>query len=379
MDDATADAYLARIGATREPPVGRRPCADADGPAPDDGAVREPEHPSRRDGSRSTRTLSSTRSSPGAAAASATSSTAPSRCCSRHLGYDVTLLAARVYGDAGPGPLFDHLTLRVDVDQAPWLVDVGFGRFVVAPVPARRARRPARPGRRRPGRGDRTTATSTSGSTTSPQLRVEQRPRALADFAPTCWYQQTSPDSHFTQSLTCSRPTGDDGRVTISDRLLITTVAGERTETTPGSDAEVLAAYREHFGFTLDRLPTAARVLSRRSGGGGPERERRQRPGVALGHPHQGRRVRDRLDRQPPLELGAQGLGVLAVAAAARSGAAPRRRTRRRTAGTRGTRGAARASAGGRRRRAPARGRSGRRGTPRHPDSVKPKVVTSAK
>ena len=85
---------------------------------------------------------------------------------------------------------------------------------------------------------------------------MEQRPRALDDFAPTCWYQQTSPDSHFTQSLTCSRPTGDHDRVTISDRLLITTVAGERTETTLGSDAEVLAAYREHFGFTLDRLPT---------------------------------------------------------------------------------------------------------------------------
>ena len=84
----------------------------------------------------------------------------------------------------------------------------------------------------------------------------EQVVAALTDFGPTCWYQQTSPDSHFTQSLTCSRPTGDHDRVTISDRLLITTVAGRRTETTLGSDAEVLAAYREHFGFTLDRLPT---------------------------------------------------------------------------------------------------------------------------
>ena len=90
-----------------------------------------------------------------------------------------------------------------------------------------------------------------------PQLLVEQRPRVLDDFAPTCWYQQTSPASHFTQSLTCSRPTGDHDRVTISDRLLIVTVGGERTETTLGSDDEVLAAYREHFGFTLDRLPTA--------------------------------------------------------------------------------------------------------------------------
>ncbi len=177
----------------------------------------------------------------------------------RHLGYDVTLLAARVYGEVGPGPLFDHLTLRVDVDDAPWLADVGFGRFVVAPfrldvhddqhdlagvvrVVETDADHPW--GDLQVRVGDR------------PQLLVEQRPRVLADFAPTCWYQQTSPDAHFTRSLTCSRPTGDHGRVTISDRLLITTVDGERTETTLRSEEDVLAAYRDHFGFTLDRLPT---------------------------------------------------------------------------------------------------------------------------
>jgi len=173
----------------------------------------------------------------------------------RHLGYDVTMLAARVYGDAGPGPLFDHLTLRVDVDQAPWLVDVGFGRFVVAPFRLDvRADQHDLAGVVRVAETHEGDLDVRLGD--RPQLRVEQRPRVLGDFAPTCWYQQTSPDSHFTQSLTCSRPTGDHGRVTISDRLLITTVAGRRTETTLGSDEEVLGAYREHFGFTLDRLPT---------------------------------------------------------------------------------------------------------------------------
>src|ERR1700712_2686623 len=52
----------------------------------------------------------------------------------RHLGFEVTRLAARVHTPAGLGPPFDHLTLRVDLDE-PWLVDVGFGKFVASPVP----------------------------------------------------------------------------------------------------------------------------------------------------------------------------------------------------------------------------------------------------
>lgn len=171
-----------------------------------------------------------------------------------HLGYDVTLLAARVYGDHGAGPLFDHLTLRVDLEE-PWLVDVGFGRFIAAPVRldvGTEQRDPA---------GTVRIVTTVEGDLVvefegRAQLKVEQRPRALADFGPTCWYQQTSPSSHFTQSLTCSLPTAD-GRVTLSDRLLITTVDGRRTERELGSDDDVRAAYRELFGIHLDTLPTS--------------------------------------------------------------------------------------------------------------------------
>jgi N-hydroxyarylamine O-acetyltransferase len=42
----------------------------------------------------------------------------------------------------------------------------------------------------------------------APQYRIERRARSLADFGPTCWWQQTSPESHFTQSTICSRLTG---------------------------------------------------------------------------------------------------------------------------------------------------------------------------
>jgi len=52
----------------------------------------------------------------------------------RALGFRVTLLSACVARDVGgEGPEFDHLTLRVDLEE-PWLADVGFGVSFVEPL-----------------------------------------------------------------------------------------------------------------------------------------------------------------------------------------------------------------------------------------------------
>jgi N-hydroxyarylamine O-acetyltransferase len=85
------------------------------------------------------------------------------------------------------------------------------------------------------------------------------RPRVLEDFLPTCWYQQTSPSSHFTQGTICSRLT-DDGRVSIAGRLLIRTSAGQRTEEQIAGDEELLAAYRDLFGIELPAVPRIPEV-----------------------------------------------------------------------------------------------------------------------
>jgi N-hydroxyarylamine O-acetyltransferase len=74
------------------------------------------------------------------------------------------------------------------------------------------------------------------------------------DCVPTCWSQQTSPLSHFTQSTICSRLT-PGGRVSISGRLLIQTQGGVRTEHRLDTDDTLLAAYRDHFGIALSRVP----------------------------------------------------------------------------------------------------------------------------
>ncbi len=171
------------------------------------------------------------------------------------LGFETTYLGARVVQPEGLGPPFDHLALRVDCPE-PWLADVGFGRHAEHPL-----RLDVRTDQADPD-GTYRVVDADHGDVEvwrqgRPQYRAERRPRALLDCEATCWWHQTSPKSHFTQSTVCSLLT-EDGRVTLSDGLLIRTVDGQRHEQTLTSDAEVLDAYRTWFGIELDRVPRRA-------------------------------------------------------------------------------------------------------------------------
>jgi N-hydroxyarylamine O-acetyltransferase len=180
-------------------------------------------------------------------------------CLLERLGAQVRRVAARVYGDDGRlGPPFDHLALivRLPDQTGPWLADVGFGSHSAYPL-----RADARAGQADP--GGRFLLTDTPGGDIDvikdgqPQYRIEPRERALEDFVPTCWWQQTSPRSHFTTSVVCSRLTSG-GRISISGHRLIRTVDGQRSEDDLPDDQAVLAAYRDHFGIDLDRVPKPA-------------------------------------------------------------------------------------------------------------------------
>jgi N-hydroxyarylamine O-acetyltransferase len=181
------------------------------------------------------------------------------------LGADVRMVAARVYGDRGRlGPPMDHLALivRSRGGQIPWLVDVGFGRHSVLPLRFDSRTEQIDAGGRfllvdveeSPESGPGDVDVFKDGA---PQYRIETHPRCLADFAPTCWWQQTSSQSHFTRSVICSRLTAQ-GRISLNGRTLIRTEAGRRVEEQLDNDDDVLTAYRTHFDMALDRLPLVA-------------------------------------------------------------------------------------------------------------------------
>ncbi|MFE9097712.1 arylamine N-acetyltransferase [Streptomyces sp. NPDC007264] len=190
----------------------------------------------------------------------------------RALGFDVTLLAARVYGEEGRiGVPYDHLALRVrSVDGGDWLADVGFGAHSHLPLAFGDRGEQQDPGGtfRVVEAGPDAAGVRGGGDTVefedldvlrdgSPQYRLEVRPRVLGDFVTGVWWNSTSPASHFVRSLVCSRVTEDGGRITLSGRRLTLTDPDGRKETSElGGDEEVLRAYRERFGIELDRVPT---------------------------------------------------------------------------------------------------------------------------
>ena len=171
----------------------------------------------------------------------------------RELGFRVSLHPARVHrGDGRFGAPFDHLALLVDLEE-PWLADVGFGRF---------ARRPLRLTTTEPQadvEGEFLVLDAPGGDVEvrhdgQPAYRLERRARELADFVPACWWQATSPDSHFTRNLLCTLPTAQ-GRVTLAGEQLIETVDGKRVERTLAGQ-DLVEAYQEYFGISVNEAPS---------------------------------------------------------------------------------------------------------------------------
>lgn len=187
------------------------------------------------------------------------------------LGYDVALLAARVYGDEERlGIPYDHLALRVrTVDGGDWLADVGFGAHCHLPLAfGERGEQDDPAGTFRIVEAQPDAAGVRGGHDTVEtadldvirdgrrQYRLEVRPRVLGDFVAGAWWHSTSPVSHFTRSLVCSRVTENGGRITLSGRRFTVTGAdGSREERELGTDEEVLGVYRERFGIELGSVP----------------------------------------------------------------------------------------------------------------------------
>jgi N-hydroxyarylamine O-acetyltransferase len=199
----------------------------------------------------------------------------------RRLGFSVTLLSARVaQADGGFSPEFDHMALLVhDLEDADWLADVGFGDSFRQPLRLQAdVEQDGGDGYRYRLRfhasgsteSDHSTDASSDAGEASGASWLMQRcadpqgsetdwqsqywfsvqPHVMADFADRCHFHETSPDSHFTQRRICSLAV-PDGRITLSDRHLITTLHGVRVERDLASEDEYRDMLAEQFGITL--------------------------------------------------------------------------------------------------------------------------------
>lgn len=169
------------------------------------------------------------------------------------LGFDVCMLSAQVRSaDGSFGPDFDHMLLRVTLDE-PWVADVGFGDSFVDPLPLLAGASHREHGRvfgvvkengvwelfRNDDDGE------------APLYRFTEVPRHLSDFEYMNHYQQTSPESGFTRRRVCSIAT-PEGRITLSGMRLIVTSEGARMERVLSGEAELQRCLRESFGVEFD-------------------------------------------------------------------------------------------------------------------------------
>lgn len=180
----------------------------------------------------------------------------------RALGFEVDVVSARVAGRDGElGPPFDHMALLVAVPDEPcrFLVEVGFGDASTRPIPLTDGREQSDRDRdvrvRDLGDGcwayDERRIEGDEPSNWTTQYVFETTPRRLAEFAEMNEHQQRSPDSHFRRQPVCSLLT-DRGRVTVSaDRLIESSITGDRHETTLTA-ADRRRVLRERFGVDVD-------------------------------------------------------------------------------------------------------------------------------
>lgn len=186
------------------------------------------------------------------------------------LGYDVILLAARVFNRTKRllGPEFDHLTLSVAVPEQleeRYLVDVGFPdafKFPLRLLDGTLERQGDHDVRLRRDTSE-TWYVETRGLDPSSEWEERYRftlhPRQLSDYTKMCLYHQTSPEAPFTQKRLAVISTKDDGRLVFTDegekgpRIIETkrSHSGTTKTVTLLEECQVKEILKTYFGLVL--------------------------------------------------------------------------------------------------------------------------------
>lgn len=178
------------------------------------------------------------------------------------LGFKVTMLSARVYEGAQLGPEFDHLVLRIGMED-PVIADVGFGDSFLEPLRLNTSEEVLQHGTlyRLSGTHDARVLERGRDSDWEQQYVFSSSPHRLAEFEAMCQHHQTSPESMFTRKVVCSRAT-EGGRITLSNGRLIITSGKRREERIIETEEEYRRILMTHFGIDLGEDARVDRLIS---------------------------------------------------------------------------------------------------------------------
>ena len=186
------------------------------------------------------------------------------------LGFAVDGLAARVRWMVPPEALprpRSHMALRVIVDGAPWLADVGFGGCVLtAPLHLdSTAPQPTRHGtfRLTPTGSDRLLEASL-GADWAPLLEIAREPQLDVDYELANWYASTHPSSLFRRTLMIARTTPRARYALLQNRLTVRTPDGAVERSALTAD-EIERALTDIFGLPVE--PEWRPVIERAAAG----------------------------------------------------------------------------------------------------------------
>ena len=187
----------------------------------------------------------------------------------RTLGYEVSCLASRVVWNQpedAPSPR-SHKLLRVELDGASYLVDVGFGVAVpTCPLllqPDLAQQTPHEPFRLVPREHGYLLLQALAGTEWRPLYRFTLDPAVPADYEVSNWYTSTHPSSPFVQNLLAARADPDRRNTLINGQLNTYWLDGRKEQQALTSLEELKDVLREVFHVNLPKAPELDHALER--------------------------------------------------------------------------------------------------------------------
>jgi N-hydroxyarylamine O-acetyltransferase len=176
------------------------------------------------------------------------------------LGFQVTNLAARVLWNVPEGVITprSHMLLRIDLENQPYIIDVGFGGLTLTGV----LRLEIDAEQATPHEPFRLIATN-EGFIMQARLReawqalyrFDLQPQLLPDYEVTNWYLSNHPASHFTHNLMVGRPDADRRYALRNDELAVYYLDGRTERQLLTGAAELRAVLEEQFRIAVPAGP----------------------------------------------------------------------------------------------------------------------------